>query len=281
MNNVSVKNLLKMYEGFTLNNISFEIPKGAIVGLIGANGSGKTTTLASILNTIDINGGNISIFDEDAKNLSIESKGKIGCVWSENSLPEYLNLKQIGCIMKSIYLEWDDEKYKKYLDMFNLPIDKKIKDMSYGMKRKSEIVCELSNNSKLLILDEVMSGLDALSKDRLIDILLEFNGEDNSILISEHMTDSLESISDYIIYIKNGEIIFYEETEKLIYSYGIIKCLKEEFYKIEKYVMGYIEENGVCEVFVSNIEEIRNKNFKLTIEKTRLERMLIILERGM
>ena len=234
-NNIELQNVSKKYKDFELKNISFNVPKGCIVGLIGENGAGKTTTIKSILN-ISKSYGTIKIFGEDIKLNEKKIKEDIGVVLDDSFLSEYLTAKQINSIMKDIYKTWEETKFIGLLKQFNLPIDKLIKEFSSGMKMKLKIATAISHNPKILILDEPTSGLDPVVRSEILEIFRKYIQEDEerSILLSTHITTDLEHISDYIVFIEKGEIVFNLPTDELLENYGIIKCSKEDFLKLNE-----------------------------------------------
>ena len=217
-NSIEVKNVSKKYKDFELKNISFNVPEGCIVGLIGENGAGKTTTIKSILNIINVT-GEIKVLGKNNKQNEKEIKEEIGVVLDDSFLSEYLNAKNINSIMKDFYSTWDEKIYIEYLKKFNLPMDKLIKDFSSGMKMKLKIITAISHKPKLLILDEPTSGLDPIVRNEILDIFRKFIKEDEkrSILISTHITTDLEHISDYIVFIENGRILFDLPTSSLLH----------------------------------------------------------------
>ena len=226
-NILEIKNLCKKYNGFQLKNINMELPKGMIMGLIGENGAGKTTTIKAILNIINSE-GSIKIFGKDIKVNEKEIKEEIGVVLDDSFLSEYLTTKQVNSIMKSMYKNWDEQLYFKYLEEFKLPKNKLVKDFSSGMKMKLKIITALSHHPKLLVLDEPTSGLDPVARNELLDIFQEFiQNEENSILFSSHITSDLEHIADYITFINSGEIVLAKTRDELLEQYGIVKCTKE------------------------------------------------------
>ena len=230
---LEVKKLCKKYDDFELKNIDLALPKGSIMGLIGENGAGKSTTIKSILNTIHFDSGEISIFGEDSKTAKREIKEDIGVVLDDSFLSEYLTPKDINVIMKNMYKKWDEKLYFKYLEDFKLPSNKRSKEFSSGMKMKLKIATALSHKPRLLILDEPTSGLDPVARNEILDIFQDFvQDEENSILVSSHITSDLERITDYITFINNGEIAFTKTRDEVMDSYGIVRCSKEEFEKI-------------------------------------------------
>lgn len=281
-NNIEVNNLSKKYEGFELKNISFTVPKGSIVGFVGENGAGKTTTIKSILNITNAN-GDIKILGKDIKQYEKEIKQNIGVVLDDSFLSDYLTAKQINSIMKDIYKEWNEDKYINYLKQFNLPKNKLLKDYSSGMKMKLKIATAISHNPKLLILDEPTSGLDPIVRNEILDIFRNYIEEDEtrSIFISTHITTDLEHISDYIIFIENGEIIFNLPTVELLENYGIIKCSKEDFLNIDKQdYIRFKKEKYQYEVLTDNKENIIKKYNITTIDKPSIEYIMLLYVKG-
>lgn len=281
-NNIELQNLSKKYKDFELKNISFNIPQGCIVGLIGENGAGKTTTIKSILN-ITKSEGIIKIFGEDIRKNEKEIKGKIGVVLDDSFLSEYLTPKQINSIMKDIYSTWEESKYIELLKQFNLPLNKLIKEFSSGMKMKLKIVVAISHNPQILILDEPTSGLDPVVRNEILDIFRKYIEEDEtrSILLSSHITTDLEHISDYIIFIENGNIVFNMPTPELLENYGIIKCSKDDFLKIDsKDYIRYKKEKYQYEVLTNDKNNIRKKYNITTIDKSSIEEIMLFYIKG-
>ena len=281
-NNIEVNNLSKKYDGFELKNINFAVPKGSIVGFVGENGAGKTTTIKSILNITNAN-GNIKILGKDIKQHEKEIKQNIGVVLDDSFLSDYLTAKQINSIMKDIYKEWNESKYINYLKQFNLPTNKLLKDYSSGMKMKLKIATAISHNPKLLILDEPTSGLDPVVRNEILDIFRNYIEEDEtrSIFISTHITTDLEHISDYIVFIEKGEIIFNIPTAELLENYGIIKCSKEEFLNIDKQdYIRFKKEKYQSEVLTDNKENIIRKYNITTIDKPSIEDIMLLYVKG-
>ncbi len=216
-NILEVKNLCKVYDRFSLKNISFELPKGTIMGLVGENGAGKSTTLKAILNLVKINNGSVKVFGLDMKDKEIEIKEDIGVVLDEGFFSEYLTPTNINDIMTGIYKNWSKELFFKYLEDFNLPKDKISKEYSTGMKMKLKIAVALAHKPKLLILDEPTSGLDPIARGDILDIFQDFiQDEEHSVLVSSHITSDLENIADYITFINNGEIVLSKTRDELI-----------------------------------------------------------------
>ena len=281
-NNIELQNLTKKYVGFELKEISFSVPEGCIVGLIGENGAGKTTTIKSILNITKADGV-IKIFGKDNKSYEKEIKKEIGVVLDDSFLSDYLTAKQINSIIKDAYKNWNENKFYDLLKQFNLPTNKLIKDFSSGMKMKLKIATAISHNPKLLILDEPTSGLDPVVRSEILDIFRKYIEEDEtrSILLSTHITTDLEHISDYIVFIEKGKMVFNLPTNELLENYGIIKCSREDFLKIDKndYIK-YRKQKYQYEILTNNKNNIRKKYNIATIDKPSIEDIMLFYIKG-
>lgn len=282
-NAIEIKNLKKKYDNnFELGEINLEIPSGYIIGLIGENGAGKTTLIKSILNIIKPEYGEIKIFDKNNKKYESIIKEDIGVVLDGMFFPEILTPNDINFIMKDIYKNWDKELFYKYLNNFKLQNNKKIKDLSKGMRKKLEIATALSHKPKLLILDEPTSGLDPVIRGDILDIFLDFiKDEEHTILLSTHITSDLEHIADEIIFIDRGKIILNENKDELLDNYGILKCDKKSFDKISKDdIVSYKKNKYNYEVLVNNKNKIKNKYKDCIIDKITLEELMVLVIKG-
>ncbi|MBR6518372.1 MAG: ABC transporter ATP-binding protein [Oscillospiraceae bacterium] len=231
---IEIINLNKAYKGFALKNINLSLPKGYIMGFVGANGAGKSTTMGCLLGMIKPDSGSIKIFDKDIKNITNADKEKIGVVMDGCPFAEVLNIKDIRKIISSIYRTFDKAKFDSLVSRFSLPENKQIKDFSTGMRAKLNIAVALSHNAQLLVLDEATSGLDPVVRDEILDILQDFVcDEEHSILISSHITGDLEKICDYIAFIRNGQIVFVENKDDLKEKYALIHCTKQQFETVD------------------------------------------------
>lgn len=229
MNNISVRGMTKKFNDFTLGGVSFDVPAGSVVGFIGENGAGKSTTIKGILGLIAPNGGGAYVFGKPAASLSKEDKNRIGAVLGENCLPENLTLKEVSVVMKHIFTAWQDSAFFAFADRFALPRDKKIREFSRGMQQKAALAVALSHGAELLILDEPTSGLDPVARDEILDILYDFmRDERHSVLISSHIVSDLEKLCDYIVFIHGGKIVFAEEKDVLKEKYALFRGSAEE-----------------------------------------------------
>ena len=281
-NVLEIKNLSKKYNEFELKNINLKLPKGMIMGLIGENGAGKTTTIKAILNIIKKDTGEVKIFGKSLEQNEKEIKQDIGVILDDSFLSEYLSPKDINKIMKNFYIAWDEELYFKYLNNFNIPINKLLKEFSNGMKMKLKIATAISHKPKLLILDEPTTGLDPVARNDILDLFQEFieDGE-HSILVSSHITSDLEHIADYITFISSGEIIFTRTKDELLEKYGIAKCNEEEFKKINKsdYIK-YKKNKYEYDVLIENKNEFQRKYDVSIIDKPTIEDIMLIYIKG-
>jgi len=225
MNSIlEVNNLVKIFKDFTIDSISFNLPSGAIMGFVGQNGAGKTTTIRLILNMLKRNSGEIRVFGLDNINNEMEIKQNVGIIFDNLFFIEMWKVKDIEDVIKGFYKLWDSKLYMQYLGKFNISINKKIKDLSRGMKIKLMLAVAMSHNSKLLILDEPTSGLDPVARNELLDIFKEYiaNGE-RSILFSTHITSDLEKVADYITLIDHGKLFYSGKTSDLMNNYFIVR----------------------------------------------------------
>lgn len=281
-NILEISNLNKKYNEFELKNINIKLPKGMIMGFIGENGAGKSTTIKSILNVINIDSGEIKLFGKNIKNNEKEIKEEIGVVLDDSFLSEYLTPTDINKIMKNIYKSWNEKLYFKYINDFKLPKNKKIKEFSSGMKMKLKIAVALSHQPKLLILDEPTSGLDPVARTEILDIFQEFiQDEEHSIFVSSHITSDLEHIADYITFISEGKIIFTKTRDELLENYGIVKCSDEEFKKINKNdFIKFRKTKYEYDVLVENKYEFNKKyNFEI-VDKPTIDEIMLIYIKG-
>ena len=220
---------------FILDHVSFSIPSGSIVGLIGENGAGKSTTINSILGLIKKDSGKIKILGHDIENLDRSVKEKIGVVFDGSNFSEELTPVKLSKVLWDIYSSWDQPCFNRLLDQLNIPAAKKIKTFSKGMKMNLSIAAAFANHPQLLILDEATGGLDPIVRDDILDMFLGFvQDEEHSILVSSHITSDLEKVADYIVFIHEGKIIFCEPKDELLEHYGIMKCGAAEFDAIDK-----------------------------------------------
>ncbi|MCP5108477.1 MAG: ABC transporter ATP-binding protein [bacterium] len=282
-NILEIKSLRKEYDGFTLKDVSFQLPYGYIMGLIGPNGAGKTTTIKLIMNLLKKNGGEIKVFGKDHIEDEMEVKSRIGFVYDAPAFYEHLNLKQMKNIVAPFYKSWDDGMFQKNIEAFELPLKKRIKTLSRGMRMKFALAIALSHHAELIIMDEPTSGLDPVFRRELLDILSSLiQDERKSILFSTHVTSDLERIADYITFIHKGEVVFSRERDEIFENYGIIKGGKELLTEEnDRLFAGVREHKYGIEALTPCLQEARKK-FKngAVIEKASLEDIMFLTGKG-
>ncbi|MCC0693243.1 MULTISPECIES: ABC transporter ATP-binding protein [Clostridioides] len=282
MDAITIKNLNKTYKDFSLQNVSFSVPKGSIMGFVGENGAGKTTTLKAILNLISYDSGNIEIFGLDNKKNEKEIKEQIGVVFEGSNFHENLNLDNVSKIMSKIYKNWNHALFKDYLKKLRVPENKLIKEFSKGNKMKLSIAVALSHNPKLLILDEATSSLDPIVREEILDIFLDFiQDEEHSIILSSHITSDLDKIADYITFIHKGKIVFSENKDELINNMGILKCKPSDFNNISKEDYSYYRKSQFgYEVLLNDKYRFIAKHPNFVVDNTSIEEIMLFYVRG-
>lgn len=237
---LSVRNLSKSYKKFKLDDVSFDLDMGYIMGFIGANGAGKTTTIKSILNLVNQDSGVIEVLGKEFKNNENELKQEIGFIVGDSIFYEKRKVKKITSVVKRFYKNWDESTYNFYINKFDIDEDKKLSELSTGMKVKYSITLALSYNAKLLILDEPTSGLDPVARDNMLDLFQELveNG-DKSILFSTHITTDLEKCADYITYINKGKIVESCSKDDFLESYRLVSGSGEELNSVKDNLISY------------------------------------------
>lgn len=244
MNALEIKNLTKSFPGFQLDHVSLTLPRGCIMGLIGENGAGKSTTIKLILDMIRKDSGTVTILGKDNGDNIRLTKEDIGVVMDEVGIPECLTARQVGKVMKHTFRNWNDGEYTRLIKKLSVPEDKPFKDFSRGMKMKLGIAVALSHNSRLLILDEATSGLDPVVRDEVLEMFSDFTRDENhSILISSHIVSDLEKLCDYVAFLHQGKLLLCEEKDQLLAEYGLIHCTAEQLRELPKEGILHKKEN--------------------------------------
>ena len=282
MNALEIKNISKIYKNFKLDDISFVLPCGHIMGLIGENGAGKSTIINCILDIIEKDSGSISVLGQKNDKNNVSLKENIGVVLDASDVYDNYTVKQVENIMKDVYKQWNHEVYDYYIQKFALPLNKIIKDFSRGMKMKMAITIALSYQPKLLILDEATSGLDPIMRDEILDVFMEFMQDENhAILLSSHISSDLEKIADYITFIHEGKLILSTSKDELIYEYGLMKCRNDEFDKIEKEdIIRYRIKTYEVEILVKDREKMAKKYPNCIVDPTKLDDIMMLYVKG-
>ena len=274
MNAIELKGLKKSFPDFTLGPVDLAVPEGTILGLIGENGAGKSTTIKLMLGLLRTDGGSITILGQDAKKLD---KNEIGVVLDEPGFPSLLNAKEIRSFLKDLYRNWDDVVWQDYMRRFELPQEKKFSEFSKGMKMKFAIAAAMSHHARLLILDEPTSGLDPVVRDEVVGILSEFTREpDHSVLLSSHIVSDLEKLCDYIAFLHKGQLLLNEEKDALYEEYGLLRCDLETLRTLDpNAIIGKKETPYGAEVILR-----REAAGKLTLSPIGIEELFVFMVKG-
>ena len=282
-NAIEIKGLTKRYDGFTLDNVSFNVPKGGIMGFIGQNGAGKTTTINALLNIVRKDEGEIKLLGLDNEKDEYEVKKHIAAVFDELPFDDRLNAVAMDKILREIFEEWSTDTFFGYMDRFALPRKKKFGKFSKGMKMKLQIAAALSHNAKLLIMDEATTGLDPVVRNEILDIFLEYlQNEENTILMSSHITSDLDKIADCVTFIDKGKVLVSGYKDDILDSHGILKCTKDDYKDIapEDIISARLNDFG-AEIMVSDRAECSRKYSGAVIDPATLEDiMLYYVNRG-
>lgn len=276
-NAIELNGVTKKYDGFTLDSVSFSVPKGSIMGFIGQNGAGKTTTIRSLLGITKIDAGEIRLLGLDHIKDEVEIKKRTAVVFDELPFHDIFTAKDMAKIFKGLYPEWDDKVYSQYLERFELPVKKKIGQFSKGMKMKLQIACALSHNAELLVMDEATSGLDPVVRDEILRIFMEYmeDGE-RTILMSSHITSDLEKIADCVTFIDKGTVMISGYKDEVLESHGIIKCSNEDVKLIAPSDIVSVRENSYgAEVMIHDRKSASYRYKNMMLEKASLEDIML------
>lgn len=279
---LKIEHLKKHYNNFSLD-CSLELMPGCVTGLIGQNGAGKSTIFKAILGLISTDGGSITILGKDMKDFTAKDKEELGVVLSDSGFSGYLRIKDIILVLQNMYPKFDKSFFIKQVQRFQLPLDKKIKDFSTGMKAKLKVLVAISHNAKLLILDEPTSGLDVIARDELLDMLREFmeKEEERSILISSHISGDLESLCDNLYMIHDGKIILHEDTDVLLSDYALLKADAKQYDELDKQFILRSKKEAYGYSCLTNQKQYYRENYpKIAIEKGTIDEVITMMIRG-
>lgn len=278
---LKLENVKKNHDKFQLN-CSLEVQKGCITGLIGQNGAGKSTTFKAVLGLIQTDDGRIELFEKDIKKISQEDRENLGVALSDSGFSGYLSIKEIIRMMSGMYPSFDKAEFERKCKAFELPLDKKVKEFSTGMKAKLKVLTAMSHGAGLLILDEPTAGLDVIARDELLDLIREYmEKEDASILISSHISSDLEGLCDDIYMIHEGKIILHEETDVLLGNYATLKVTKEQYEKIDKKYILRMKKEGFGYSCLTNEKQFYMDNYpNIAIERGNIDDVITMMIRG-
>lgn len=276
MNAIELNQVTKSYGGFTLDHVSLALPMGTIMGLVGENGAGKSTAIKLMMGAIPPDSGSVSLLGVPGSSREFTAvKQDVGVVLDEAYVPEVLNARDLEKIMENTYVNWDREAWLGYIKAFRLPMEKKLRDYSRGMKMKLAIAAALSHHPRLLVLDEATSGLDPIVRDEILDVFNEFTrDEGHSILLSSHIISDLEKICDYIAFLHKGKLMLCEEKDVLLERYAVVKLSREDFAALPEHAVVRRKQTGYgCEALV-----LRDQiNPAFTRELTTLEDIILFM----
>ena len=275
MNAIEISGLCKKYPGFSLNNVSFSLPQGSVMGLIGENGAGKSTVIRLILDMIKSDGGDIRVLGKSNRHGFEITKQDIGVVLGEQVFSPKIRISQINKVMKEAYRTWDSGLFNQLLNRFRLVPRSRYGNLSLGMKMSLSFVIALAHRPKLLIFDEPTNGLDPVARDEVVRLIFDYTrSEDRSVLISSHIVTDLEKVCDYIAFLHHGSLLFCQDKESIYEQYGIIQCTEEQSYRIPaECVVGREDGPYSVTLLVRRNEMLPD----IKIEKADIERMFVLI----
>lgn len=279
---LEIDGLTKNYADFTLDDVSFELPRGSIMGFVGENGAGKTTTTKLILNLIKRDAGSVRILGLDNIAEERSAKAKIGVVLDECGFHESLTASGISRILSGVFSDWNERAYGELLGRFGLPPGKTLKEYSKGMKTKLSIAIALTHDPQLLLLDEPTSGLDPVARADILDVFLDFiQDERRSVLFSSHITTDLERVADYITFIRKGRIVMSDSKDRLLADHAVLKCGSDDLGQIDPSLVAGVRRNRFsCEVLVRDAEQVRRRYPDLVLDPASLDDIMVFCAKG-
>lgn len=278
---IDLKNVIKKYTQFELN-CSMQLKKGYITGLIGQNGAGKSTTFKAILGLIAPDAGEVTVLGKKPQSFTKEDKENIGVVLADSGFSGWLTVTDTVAVMKGMYKRFDERKFLDSCKHYEIPLNKKIKDFSTGMRAKLKVLLAISHDARLLILDEPTAGLDVVARDELLDVLREYmQTEECSILISSHISSDLEGLCDDIYMIEHGGIILHEDTDVLLNEYGVLKLTEEQYQLLDKsYIIRQKKENWGWQCLTDRKQFYLENAPQITVEKSGIDEIILMLTKG-
>lgn len=278
MNVIEIKGLTKRYKGFALENLDLTLPEGCILGLVGENGAGKSTTIRLIMGALTRDAGDVSVLGVNNWSREFQQvKDDVGVVLDETCVPEFITARQFGRIMADTYRRWDQAAYEGWLERFQLPRDKKFKEYSRGMTMKLAIAAALSHNARLLLLDEATSGLDPMVREELLEVFRDFADQPgHGVLLSSHIVSDLERVCDYVAFLHRGRLLLCEEKDVLLDKYGLLKCGRGDLERVDP---AAVHSKRVGEYGVEALVERDLVPGGLLVERPTLEDIILYLSK--
>ena len=278
---VQLEHVMKEYGSFALE-LNMQIPENQIIGLIGANGAGKSTTFKLMIGLIRPDQGNAEVFGRNAAELGAEEKQKIGVVFSDSGFSEYLRVQQLIPVMKRFYPDFQEKEFCKRCERFKIPLNKQIKDFSTGMKAKLNVLLALSHDSRLLLLDEPTAGLDVVAREEILDLLREYMEiPGRTIVISSHISGDLEHFCDDLYMIHEGKIVLHEETDRILEEYGFLKVSEQEYEVLDKEYLLRVRKESFGYSCLTDQKKYYLENYPgLVVEKGSVDEVISMLVKG-
>ena len=278
---VQLEHVMKEYGSFALE-LNIQIPENRIIGLIGANGAGKSTTFKLMIGLIRPDQGNAEVFGRNAADLGAEEKQKIGVVFSDSGFSEYLRVQQLIPVMKRFYPDFQEKEFRKRCERFKIPLNKQIKDFSTGMKAKLNVLLALSHDSRLLLLDEPTAGLDVVAREEILDLLREYMEiPGRTIVISSHISGDLEHFCDDLYMIHEGKIVLHEETDRILEEYGFLKVSEQEYEVLDKEYLLRVRKESFGYSCLTDQKKYYLENYPgLVVEKGSVDEVISMLVKG-
>ena len=278
---VQLDRVMKKYGSFALE-LNMQIPENQIIGLIGANGAGKSTTFKLMIGLIRPDQGNAEVFGRNAAELGAEEKQKIGVVFSDSGFSEYLRVQQLIPVMKRFYPDFQEKEFRKRCERFKIPLNKQIKDFSTGMKAKLNVLLALSHDSSLLLIDEPTAGLDVVAREEILDLLREYMEiPGRSIVISSHISGDLEHFCDDLYMIHEGKIVLHEETDRILEEYGFLKVSEQEYEVLDKEYLLRVRKESFGYSCLTDQKNYYLENYPgLVVEKGSVDEVISMLVKG-
>lgn len=278
---LKLEHVKKQYKDFHLD-CSLTVKPGMITGLIGANGAGKSTTFKAVLGLIRMESGIVELFGKRPEEITPEDKERLGVVLADSGFSGYLSIRDLIPVLKAMYHQFDQTYFEEQCRRFELPMTKKIKEFSTGMKRKLQVLAAISHHADLLILDEPTAGLDVLARDEMLTMLREYMEiEGRAILISSHISSDLEDFCDDIYMIDHGQVILHEETDTLLNEYGLLKVDGKQYERLDKtYVLRSRKETFGYSC-LTNEKQFYQENYPdIVVEKGSIDELIMMMVRG-
>ena len=281
-NCIEVRGLCKAFDGFALKDVSFTLPGGCIMGLIGENGAGKTTTLKCLLGLLRRDGGDISLLGCDPWDQPRRAKAEVGAVLDDCFFHDSLRPRDVSAILAPVFPAWDEGLFRDYLDKFQLPWKKTVKELSRGMRMKLSLSAALAHRPRLLILDEATAGLDPVVRDDILEELLAFvSDEDHAVLLSSHITGDLEKIADYITYLHQGQVILSAPKDDILEQYGQVGCSAAQLSALEPELLTRVRRGEFgCHALVADRAAFQRVHPELSVEPVTLDDIMLFVGKG-